>query len=207
MGRAPAHWALIADLNTPGIWLYLFVGSFGLVPIAEELLARGYIQTRLAEDFGAPAAILMTAAFFTFSHTQYFIAGPIGVGMLASLLIGSIAVGYVRYRTGSLLPGIIAHAIGNLPLRGWVATAILAIMVLPILIRRRPIYAYVVQLWRDVMTRSAIIGAGAGVAVLAVVLALVFVGRGFLPAVAAIALAAALVLESREKRRAIVGQH
>ena len=117
VGRAPQHWALTESLQTPGMWVYLFVSSFGLVPIAEELLARGYIQSRLAEDFGPAAAILITAIFFTFSHTQYFIASPIGVGMLASLLVGSIAGGYVRHRTGSLLPVIIAHALGNLPFR------------------------------------------------------------------------------------------
>jgi len=101
MGPALQHWTLIESLQTPGVWLYLFVGSFGLVPIAEELLARGYVQTRLAEDFGPAAAILITAVFFTFSHTQYFIAGALAAGMLAALLIGSIAAGYVRHRTGS----------------------------------------------------------------------------------------------------------
>ncbi len=63
LGPAPQHWALTQALDRPGIWLYLFVGSFGLVPIVEELFARGYVQSRLAEDFGAPPAILMTALF------------------------------------------------------------------------------------------------------------------------------------------------
>ncbi|HET7038678.1 MAG TPA: CPBP family intramembrane glutamic endopeptidase, partial [Gemmatimonadales bacterium] len=102
--QVPAHWSHIETLRGPAVWLYLFVGSFGLVPIAEELLARGYIQSRLAEDVGPGAAILITAVFFTFSHTQYFIPGPIGPGMLVSLFIGSIAGGYVRHRTRSLVP-------------------------------------------------------------------------------------------------------
>src|SRR5262245_42386385 len=42
LGPQPSHWALIQDLGRPGVWLYLLVGSFGLVPILEELLARGY---------------------------------------------------------------------------------------------------------------------------------------------------------------------
>jgi membrane protease YdiL (CAAX protease family) len=200
MGRAPPHWALTESLRTPGVWLYLFVGSFGLVPIAEELLARGYIQSRLAEDFGAPAAILITAVFFTFSHTQYFIASPIGIGMVASLLIGSVAAGYVRYRTASLLPGIIAHALGNLPFRGWFALALLGILVLVVAIWGRTIYTYAVQLWREVMTRDALIAAVAGFAVLAFVLTLIFVAPTFLPASATVGLGAALVLEFREKR-------
>ena len=117
--QAPQHWALIERLDRPGIWLYLFVGSFGLVPIAEELLARGYVQSRLAEDFGPPAAILMTALFFTFSHTQYLVAGMLGAGMLVCLFLSSVAAGYVRCRSGSLLPAVVAHALGNMPFRGW----------------------------------------------------------------------------------------
>jgi membrane protease YdiL (CAAX protease family) len=133
-------------------------GSFGLVPIAEELLARGYVQTRLAEDFGA---IRITAIFFSFSHTQYFIAGPLGVGMLAALLTGSIAAGYVRHRSGSVLPVIIAHAFGNLAFRGWVEPAILGVLVLVIALWARPIYRYVVQLWSEVIVRKAVTAAPA----------------------------------------------
>ena len=200
MGRAPAHWALIDDLSLPGMWLYLFVGSFGLVPIVEELLARGYIQSRLSEDFGAPAAILITAAFFTFSHTQYYIASAIGIGMLVSLLAGSIGLGYVRYRTGSVLPGIVAHALGNLPYRGWVAPAVLAAMILIVVLRARPVLDYAAAIWRDVLTRDAISRAFTGFAVLAVVLSVVLVAPRLLPLAGAAALVAALALELRDRR-------
>jgi membrane protease YdiL (CAAX protease family) len=200
MGRAPAHWALVDDLSLPGVWLYLFVGSFGLVPVVEELLARGYIQSRLSEDFGAPTAILITASFFTFSHTQYFIPSAIGVGMLASLFLGSIGGGYVRYRTGSLLPGIVAHALGNLPYRGWVATAVLAAMILIVGLCARPVYVYAAAIWKDVLTREAIIRALAGIAVLVIVLAFVLAAPPLLPGLAVAALGAALTLELRDRR-------
>jgi membrane protease YdiL (CAAX protease family) len=200
MGRAPAHWALTDDLSLPGMWLYLFVGSYGLVPIVEELLARGYFQSRLSEDFGAPAGIVITAAFFTFSHTQYFIASAIGIGMVLSLLVGSIGLGYVRHRTGSVLPGIIAHAFGNMPYRGWVAPAVLAAMILIVVLRARPVYAYAVGIWRDVLTREAITRAFAGFAVLAIVLAFVLAAPPLLPAVGTVALVVALALELRDKR-------
>ncbi len=180
--------------------MYLFVSSFGLVPIAEELLARGYIQSRLAEDFGPAAAILITAIFFTFSHTQYFIASPIGVGMLASLLVGSIAGGYVRHRTGSLLPVIIAHALGNLPFRGWLEPTVLGVMLVLAASWARPIYRYGVELWQDVMVRDALRAALAGFVVLAIVLAQVMLAPAVLPVSATMALGAALILEFREKR-------
>lgn len=200
MGPAPQHWARIASLQLPGVWLYLFVGSFGLVPIAEELLARGYVQTRLSEDFGPAAAILITAVFFTLSHTQYFIAGPLGAGMLAALLLGSIAGGYVRHRTGSVLPVIIAHALGNLPFRGWAEPAILGVLVLVIALWARPIWWYAVQLWRQVVIREAMIATLAGCIVLAIVLAQVIRAPTLLPLSGVLSLAVALVLEFREKR-------
>jgi membrane protease YdiL (CAAX protease family) len=201
MGRAPAHWALLEDLGSAGIWLYLFVGSFGLVPIAEELLARGYIQTRLAEDFGAAAAILITAVFFTFSHTQYFILSGTGIGMLLGLGVGSLALGYVRYTTGSLIPGIVAHALGNLPFRGWFAPALLLAMLVVVATYRTAVGEYAAQLWRDVMRRDAILATIAGVVALAVVLSLIFMAPTVLPVMAAAALLAALALEGREKLR------
>jgi membrane protease YdiL (CAAX protease family) len=200
MGRGPAHWELIQDLRSPGIWLYLFVGSFGLVPIAEELLARGYIQTRLMEDFGTGAAILITAVFFTFSHTQYFILSGTGIGMLLSLFVGSLALGYARYRTSSVFPGIIAHALGNLPFRGWLLPMLLALMVLVVAICARTYAAWTTQLWNAVMSRDALLSALAGVVVLAIVLAFIFAAPALLPLVASAALLAALMLELREKR-------
>lgn len=200
MGPAPQHWALIESLDAPGVWLYLFVGSYGLVPIAEELWFRGYVQTCLAEDFGPAAGILITAVFFTFSHRQYFIPGALGAGMLAALLISSIAAGYVRHRTGSLLPGMIAHAFGNLPFRGWFEPAILGVQLFLVALWARPIYRYVVQLWRDVMVQKAVRTAGAGCIALAVVLALIVLAPALLPFVGTLALAAALMLEFPDKR-------
>lgn len=199
LGPGPAHWGLLRSLDTPGIWLYLFVGSFGLVPIVEELWARGYVQSRLAEDFGSPAAIVLTALFFTFAHTQYFIASALGVGMLVSLFVGSIAAGYVRYRTGSLLPGMIAHALGNVPYRGWTAAAVIALMALVVVIWRRATAAYASGLWQEVAHRAAFIAASQAVAVLVVLLALVLYAPAVLPWAAALALGAAVLLETRDR--------
>ncbi|MFN2509583.1 MAG: lysostaphin resistance A-like protein [Chthoniobacterales bacterium] len=200
LGRGPHHWALISSLDTPGIWLYLFVGSFGLVPIAEELFTRGYIQSRLTEDFGPAAAILITAIFFAFSHSQYFIASPIGAGMLVSLLISAIVTGYVRYRTGSLLPAIVAHVLGNLPFRGWGRPAVLVLMLVVVALWAQPIGRYAIQLWRDVITPRALSSAVVGWIVVAFLVAQAFIAPALLPVTGAIALVAALLLESAEKR-------
>jgi hypothetical protein len=95
------------------------VGSFLLVPILEELLFRGYVQTRLLEDFDAPTAILMTATFFSFSHGQYTLTlTPWTIGMLLTSLFEALVWGYVFYRTRSLIAPMVAHAIVNFPVRG-----------------------------------------------------------------------------------------
>jgi membrane protease YdiL (CAAX protease family) len=200
LGRGPQHWALLESSDSVGFWLYMAVSSFALVPVLEELLARGYWQSRLTEDFGPASAILMTALFFTFAHTQYFIASPLGVGMLASLLVGGIVGGYVRYRTGSLLPVMIAHGLGNVPLRGWIEAVVLVLMALVTALWWRTIYGYAKQVWQEVMIRTVVGPIFAALVVAAITLALIMLMPTFLPLWAALTLAAALLLEFQEKR-------
>ena len=200
LGRAPEHWTLIESLQNRGIWLYLFVGSFGLVPIAEELLARGYIQSRLSEDFGTAAAILITSLFFTFSHTQYFLSSVIGVGMLISLLIGSIACGYVRFRTGSVLPTIIAHSLGNLPFRSWVVSVVFGFVVIMVIIKWRVICEYTRSLCNYLISWQSVKSALIGSVFLCVILVQIIFARKLLPISGVIALILALTFEFQEKQ-------
>ena len=104
--------------NSLEFWLLMGVGSFGLIPILEELFYRGYVQTRLEEDLGAPTAILATAVLFTLSHSQYYILNAYNLGMLATILFSAILWGYLFYRTRSLLVTIIPHILVNIPVRG-----------------------------------------------------------------------------------------
>lgn len=99
-------------------WVFMAVGSFLLIPILEELFHRGYIQTRLAEDFGAPTAILAGALIFSLSHSQYLSLSAWNLGMLITSLFSAIIWGYIFYRTRSLIAVMIAHAIVNIPMRG-----------------------------------------------------------------------------------------
>jgi membrane protease YdiL (CAAX protease family) len=97
-------------------WVLVAVGSFGLVPVVEELFFRGYVQTRLTEDLGAPAAVVATALFFVLSHGQYYLQpSPRNALVLAASLVQALAWGYVFARTGSLVAPILAHALVNLP--------------------------------------------------------------------------------------------
>ena len=115
IGQGPEHWDLFPDTWSWEFLLYMVAGSFLLVPIVEELLARGYMVTRLREDFGAAGGIVLSAVFFTLAHGQYQKLEVLSLGMMVSLLLGSVLFGYVFVRTGSLVPVIVAHALVNLP--------------------------------------------------------------------------------------------
>lgn len=200
LGRGPQHWELLQDPGSVGFWLYMAVSSYGLVPVVEELFFRGYVQARLAEDFGPPAAILMTALLFAFSHTQYFIASPLGSGMLAAILFSAILGGYVRHRTGSLLPGIVGHAAGNVPLRGLAQPVVLVLMALVIVLWRKVIARRGRELRRDLVVPEAVKTSLPAVVALVIVLAQVLLAPRLLPFTAALALPSALLLELWEKR-------
>ena len=122
-------------------WLFTAVGSFGLVAFGEELFYRGYCQRRLTEDLGDGPAIIGVAALFTFSHDQYLIANVYSIGMVISLLAGSLAVGYVYARTRSLIPTMVAHAVVNVPSTRPFQLASLAVIAVILWRARKPVAA------------------------------------------------------------------
>ncbi|QDV68801.1 CAAX amino terminal protease self- immunity [Rosistilla carotiformis] len=81
----------------------LMVG--GMPAICEEILFRGYIQTRLAKRLPAVAAVLIASVLFAVFHFD-----PVHV--IAVLPIG-LWLGFLRGASGSILPAMIAHAINN----------------------------------------------------------------------------------------------
>ena len=77
-----------------------------LAPILEELLFRGAIQGYLQSVLKHPwVAILIASSIFGVVHmnpAQILFAFPLGV-----------VFGWLYYRTGSLLPGIVGHLLNN----------------------------------------------------------------------------------------------
>lgn len=95
------------------------VGSTGAVPLAlllgvlpavcEEIVYRGFVLSGLAQAWtswrGRIAAVVATAAFFALSHViPEKLPNTFAVGLV---------LGWLALRTGSLLPGIVAHALHN----------------------------------------------------------------------------------------------
>ncbi len=99
-GLTPDRW----DPSRAGAFTFNFVVIAALVPIVEELIFRG-VGFSLLQRFGAPVAIAGTAVAFALAHglVQGF---PI-------LLVFGLGLGWLRWQTGSIVPGIAVHASFN----------------------------------------------------------------------------------------------
>lgn len=78
----------------------------GLVPIAEEILFRGLIQTYLVRRWGAWLGIGFSSLWFALLHVDVALFVPL-------FLIGA-ALGFVRHRYQSLWGAILLHSLNNL---------------------------------------------------------------------------------------------
>lgn len=93
--------------------LYKSIGTGGwailttvvLAPIMEEVLFRGLIQGSISTKYGATAGILLSALIFGLIH-------GIPQQVVNAFFIG-IILGYIYYRTKSLLTVIILHLLNN----------------------------------------------------------------------------------------------
>ena len=85
-------------------WGYVVVGL--LAPLAEELVFRGAILRSLLLSFRRPwVAIFVSALLFALVH-----ANP--AQMPHALLVG-LLLGWMYWRTGSILPGVAYHWVNN----------------------------------------------------------------------------------------------
>lgn len=77
-----------------------------LVPIAEEMLYRGVIQTYLVKRWGVVLGIAASSLWFALTHFD--------IGLLAPLFVISLAVGCMRHYFQSVWAGILLHSLNNL---------------------------------------------------------------------------------------------
>jgi membrane protease YdiL (CAAX protease family) len=85
---------------------FLFLSVAIVTPIAEELLFRGYILDSIKRMHGDWPAIIGSALLFALVHFNLF-------GMVPIIMAGVI-YGWLRIKTGSLLPSIACHMMWNL---------------------------------------------------------------------------------------------
>ncbi len=96
--------------KSPGAILFISALAITAAPVFEELFFRGLLQPLLSRTFGPAIGILITAALFGALHlSEYAKVWQYGV---AITLVG-LALGYVRYRSGSLIPSTVMHGCFN----------------------------------------------------------------------------------------------
>lgn len=100
----PVEWKTM--MNAPGA-VVLALAVIVAAPLFEEAFFRGFLQAGLTPRLGATATIALSSMLFMLAH-----APSDAIGALDPLLSG-IALGLLRHRTGSLVPGIAFHALGN----------------------------------------------------------------------------------------------
>jgi uncharacterized protein len=115
-----SHWHGFAQgsLRVPPGFLTLALNQLIVVAIPEELFFRGYLMQRLDQRWpparrvlGAPigAALLVTSLLFAIGHVLV-VPNPQRLAVFFPALI----FGWMRARTGSIVPGAIFHALCNL---------------------------------------------------------------------------------------------
>lgn len=94
-----------SDLFTPGDKILAFSIIAIIVPIAEEIIFRGFLYGKLRKHLNLPVAMLLTSLLFAVLHGQW----NVGVNVFAvSLVLCSL-----REITGTIYAGILVHILKN----------------------------------------------------------------------------------------------
>jgi membrane protease YdiL (CAAX protease family) len=91
-------------------WLTIIMASL-VAGICEEVGFRGYMQVPLEKRYGSVVGITTVSIVFVASHLNQAWAPPI----LFHIFAISAMLGVLAYASGSLIPGIIGHAVMDLP--------------------------------------------------------------------------------------------
>lgn len=106
----PAESDVMTDAYLTSVWPALFwIATIIFAPLFEEVFFRGFLFEGFRYSrLGAAGAIFVTSLVWAGFHLQY------GLFQIASIFVLGIVLGVVRYRTDSLWPPIIMHALNNL---------------------------------------------------------------------------------------------
>jgi membrane protease YdiL (CAAX protease family) len=98
---------------SPAEQLLIFLSLVILPPIVEELLMRGFLFTSLLKRLKFIPAAIITSLVFASAHLQLGAgAPPLWIAAIDTFTL-SLVLCYMRYKTGSLWPGIFLHALKN----------------------------------------------------------------------------------------------
>lgn len=103
------------DYSFLNLWMFIY---FIIVGLTEEIIFRGYVQTRLIKCIGISRGVVITAFIFCFSHIpQRMICANFNfTSALASsiiLLPTALFLGYLFFKTRNIITSTIFHALFN----------------------------------------------------------------------------------------------
>ncbi len=98
--------SMVSQLTTAPFWLILVTMAF-IPAIFEEFCFRGFLFGGLRTRLSGTWTVVATAVIFGVFH-ELFLPGR----FLPSTFLG-LFLGWIRLRTGSILPGIVLHALHN----------------------------------------------------------------------------------------------
>jgi uncharacterized protein len=96
--------------KTPFSMLLLAVTAIVFAPLFEEMLFRGFVQPLLSKTFGVVAGVMTTAILFGGLHSAEYQGAW---QYVAAITLVGIALGLVRARTNSIIPGTVMHGCFN----------------------------------------------------------------------------------------------
>ncbi len=93
---------------TPLVLALVFVGNAICIPIAEEQVWRGVIQTAVVRGYGPVVGVVLTAALFSAKHAVV----DLSPGRLVTNFVGGLVYGVVRHYWGTGA-STVTHVTGN----------------------------------------------------------------------------------------------
>lgn len=93
-------------VESPVDWLLVISGAVIIASISEEGLFRGFLQVTLEQKGDATRAVLLSAVTWTLIHMNPYWA--------IQIFVTGVVIGFLAWRSDSIFPAIIVHAINNL---------------------------------------------------------------------------------------------
>ena len=82
--------------------------------LGEEILFRGLIGGVLLRRLGFVRGNLLQAAIFLVPHLLLLLVDPALWPILPVQFVAGLLLGWLRYRSGSVVPGALSHAVANI---------------------------------------------------------------------------------------------
>ena len=91
-----------------GVMLRDLLCMVAIAPLYEEVLYRALLLSSLRDRLGEQPALVVSGGVFVVLHFVY------GYGWHLAYLAGALVLGLVFLRSGSIVPGLVLHAVNNL---------------------------------------------------------------------------------------------